>query len=190
MKNIVIGVGNILFKDEGVGIFASHYLNENYVFDGNLEIIDGGTLGFKLMTYFKEYDNVIILDTVSIQDKVGQIYKIPSKELLGLGKYRKTAHEVEIVEMLEICSVFENHANVTIIGIIPKDIIKVEIGLTIDMEKCFDEFILTTINEIKNLNIDVNKTNNVKLSSIVENLVGSYNSSSIKTITKDLNEHI
>ena len=102
-KNIVIGVGNMLFKDEGIGIYASEYISQNYEFDDkDLEIIDGGTLGFKLMAYFQEYDNVIILDTVSIEDEVGGIYRLPSDVLLGLGTYRKTAHEVEIVEMLEI----------------------------------------------------------------------------------------
>ena len=60
-RNIVIGVGNMLFKDEGIGIYASEYIRQNYEFDDKeLEIIDGGTLGFKLMTYFQEYDNVII----------------------------------------------------------------------------------------------------------------------------------
>ena len=119
-KNIVIGVGNMLFKDEGIGIYASEYIKQNYEFDDEtLEIIDGGTLGFKLMAYFQEYDNVIILDTVSIEDEIGGIYRLPSDVLLGLGTYRKTAHEVEIVEMLEIVSVLDTHANVTIIGIIP-----------------------------------------------------------------------
>ena len=97
MKNtIIIGVGNMLFKDEGIGIYASEYIKQNYDFDEDLEIIDGGTLGFKLMAYFQEYDNVIILDTVSIEDEVGGIYRLPSDVLLGLGNYRKTAHEVEI----------------------------------------------------------------------------------------------
>ena len=131
-KNIVIGVGNMLFKDEGIGIYASEYIKQNYVFDDeNLEVIDGGTLGFKLMSYFQEYENVIILDTVSIEDEIGGIYRLPSDVLLGLGNYRKTAHEVEIVEMLEIVSVLDSHANVTIIGIIPADIVSVGIGLTI-----------------------------------------------------------
>ena len=61
MKNtIIIGVGNMLFKDEGIGIYASEYIKQNYEFDEDLEIIDGGTLGFKLMAYFQEYKNVII----------------------------------------------------------------------------------------------------------------------------------
>lgn len=149
-KNIVIGVGNMLFKDEGIGIYASEYIKQNYEFDDKeLEIIDGGTLGFKLMAYFQEYDNVIILDTVSIEDEIGGIYRLPSDVLLGLGTYRKTAHEVEIVEMLEIVSVLDSHANVTIIGIIPKDIESVQIGLTSEMENKFEEFILNGIKEIE-----------------------------------------
>ena len=153
-KNIVIGVGNMLFKDKGIGIYASEYISQNYEFDDkDLEIIDGGTLGFKLMTYFQEYDNVIILDTVSIEDEVGSIYRLPSDVLLGLGTYRKTAHEVEIVEMLEIVSVLDSYANVTIIGIIPKDIISVGIGLTATMEDKFEGFILNGIKEIESLGI-------------------------------------
>ena len=176
MKNIVIGVGNLLFKDEGVGILAAKYLEENYEFEGDIEIIDGGTLGFKLMTYFQEYDNVIILDTVSIEDKAGEIFRLPSDVLLGLGQYRKTAHEVEIVEMLEICSVLDKHAEVTIIGIIPEDIISVKIGLTKTIEEKFMGLINQAIIDIENLGIKVNKKVEQKsIAQICKGLLGSYN---------------
>ena len=174
-RNIVIGVGNMLFKDEGIGIYASEYISQNYEFDDkDLEIIDGGTLGFKLMAYFQEYDNVIILDTVSIEDEVGGIYRLPSDVLLGLGTYRKTAHEVEIVEMLEIVSVLDSYANVTIIGIIPKDIETVQIGLTIEMEDKFEEFILNSIKEIESLGIKATKVRNILIPDIVKSMIGSY----------------
>lgn len=176
MKNIVIGVGNLLFKDEGVGILAAKYLEENYEFEGDIEIIDGGTLGFKLMTYFQEYDNVIILDTVSIEDKAGDIFRLPSDVLLGLGQYRKTAHEVEIVEMLEICSVLDKHAEVTIIGIIPEDIVSVQIGLTKTIEEKFIGLINQAIIDVENLGIKVSeKTEQKSISQICKGLLGSYN---------------
>lgn len=176
MKNIVIGVGNLLFKDEGVGILASKYLEENYDFEGDIEIIDGGTLGFKLMTYFQDYDNVIILDTVSIEDKVGDIYRLPSDVLLGLGQYRKTAHEVEIVEMLEICSVLEKHAEVTIIGIIPEDIVSVQIGLTKTIENKFMGLINQALEDIEKLDVKVTKKAEQKsIAQVCKGLLGSYN---------------
>ena len=185
-RNIVIGVGNMLFKDEGIGIYAAEYIKQNYKFDDEeLEIIDGGTLGFKLMTYFQEYDNVIILDTVSIEDKVGDIYRLPSDVLLGLGNYRKTAHEVEIVEMLEIVSVLDSHADVTIIGIIPEDIISVGIGLTKTMEDKFEEFILNGIKEIESLGIKANKVNNILIPDIVKSMIGSYNGEHLTRIPNE-----
>ena len=185
-RNIVIGVGNMLFKDEGIGIYAAEYIKQNYKFDDEeLEIIDGGTLGFKLMTYFQEYDNVIILDTVSIEDKAGEIYRLPSDVLLGLGNYRKTAHEVEIVEMLEIVSVLDSHANVTIIGIIPKDIETVQIGLTIEMEDKFEEFILNGIKEIESLGIKATKVRNILIPDIVKSMIGSYNGEHLTRIPNE-----
>ncbi|MDZ7818543.1 MAG: HyaD/HybD family hydrogenase maturation endopeptidase [Aliarcobacter sp.] len=185
-RNIVIGVGNMLFKDEGIGIYAAEYIKQNYKFDDeDLEIIDGGTLGFKLMTYFQEYDNVIILDTVSIEDSVGEIYRLPSEVLLGLGNYRKTAHEVEIVEMLEIVSVLDSHADVTIIGIIPEDIISVGIGLTKTMEDKFEEFILNGIKEIESLGIKANKVNNILIPDIVKSMIGSYNGEHLTRIPNE-----
>ncbi|WP_419770047.1 MAG: hydrogenase maturation protease [Candidatus Marinarcus sp.] len=185
MKNIVIGVGNLLFKDEGIGIYASKYIEENYRFEPELEIIDGGTLGFKLMSYFQEYDNVIILDTVSIEDKAGEIFRLPSDVLLGLGNYRKTAHEVEIIEMLEICSVLDKHAQVTILGIIPEDIVTVEIGLTSTIEERFNEYILHVIKEIESLGIKADKVSEKSVKDIAQALIGSYNGEHLRRIPNE-----
>lgn len=166
-KNIVIGVGNLLFCDDGVGVIAIHYLRENFEFTPELELLDGGTLGFNLAEYFLEYDNVFILDTISTDDKAGSIYKIPSNELLGAGAYKKTAHEVEVLQMLEACELYDKKANVTIFGIIPEDINSVKIGLSKTLAKSFDSFIQTITKELMELNIQSVKKDNISLESIV-----------------------
>lgn len=156
---IVIGIGNILFQDEGVGIYASAYLERNYTFVPEIEIIDGGTLGFKLMTYYQSHEKVIIVDTVSISDTAGSVYNLPSEELMGLGTYRQTAHEVEVVEMLEICSMLEKIAQVNIIGIIPEDIQTVNIGLSHTMKNNFQNLIRVLIEEIERFGVTVVRKN-------------------------------
>lgn len=186
MKNIIIGVGNVLFKDEGIGIFASKYLEENYTYaNTDLEIMDGGTLGFKLMRYFQEYDNVVILDTISVEDEPGEIYRLPSDVLLGMGNYRKTAHEVEIIEMLEICSLLEKHAVVTILGIIPEDIQKVQIGLTQIIEDRFEEYILNVIKEVENMGVKIEKTGELTVKQIAMSLMGSYNGEHLSRVPNE-----
>jgi len=169
-KSIIIGVGNLLFCDDGVGIIAIDYLKQNFKFEPNIELLDGGTLGFNLIEYFLEYDNVFIVDTISIDDEVGTIYKIPSQELLGGGSYKKTAHEVEVVEMLEAAQFYENQAKVSIFGIIPKDIISVKIGLSDDLIEKFDRFIQTILDELQELNIEVTRVGERSIKSIIKDL--------------------
>ena len=148
-KIAIVGAGTVIFNDEGIGVYAAKYLQENYKFDGDVTLVDGGVLGFQLMVYYQEYDRVIILDTITMQnDKAGAIYNLPSEELLGLGSYKQTAHEVEIVEMLEICSLLENFAETSIVGIVPADIITVKSDLSCELKKEFKNFVNVVLAEL------------------------------------------
>jgi len=175
---VVVGVGNILFKDEGVGVYASKFLEKNFEFEDGVEIIDGGTLGFKLMNYYQEYKKVIIIDTVSIDDTPGSIYNLPSDVLMGLGSYRQTAHEVEVVEMLEICSLLEKIAKVNVVGIVPEDIKSVDIDLSNTLKEAFDNLIVEVLNELKKENISYKRVANISL----EEIIKEYNNPTMKEL--------
>ena len=169
-KNIIIGIGNLLFCDDGIGIIALKYIKENFKFEPEIELLDGGTLGFNLAEYFLEYDNVFIIDTISTNDKVGEIYIIPSDELLGNGSYKNTAHEVEVIQMLEACELYGKKAKVTIFAIVPQDIISAKIGLSEILINRFDIFIQTIIDEIEKLDIKVKKELKYLLMDIISDI--------------------
>ncbi|WP_373003568.1 HyaD/HybD family hydrogenase maturation endopeptidase [Sulfurimonas sp.] len=169
MKTAIIGAGTVIYQDEGVGVYASRYMEENFTFTDDVTLVDGGVLGFQLMTYYQDYDKVIILDTITMDDEVGSIYNMPSEELLGLGSYKQTAHEVEIIEMLEICSLLERMAEVNIIGIIPKDIESVNIGLTNEMKDKFHNLIDAAVVELDKSGIKYKKNSEIiMLDDIIE----------------------
>lgn len=176
---VVIGIGNILFKDEGVGVYASRYLDENYVFKPSIDIIDGGTLGFKLMAYYQGYDRVILLDTVSIDDKPGSVYHLPAEALIGLGSYRQTAHEVEVVEMLEICMLLDKMAEMSVVGIVPEDIKSVEIDLTSTLYHHFPAIIERTLMELQKVGILATLNDNHKT---LAEIIYAYNNPTMATI--------
>ena len=164
MKKIaIVGAGTVIFCGEGIGVYAQKYLNDNYDFSENITFVDGGVLGFHLMSYYQEYDKVLILDTITMEnDTAGSIYNLPAKELLGLGSYKQTAHEVEIVEMLEICSLLEKIADINIIGIIPSDITTVKIDLSQELKSSFSNFIETTLKQIESYGVTYCKKNSYK----------------------------
>ncbi len=154
----LIGSGNVFFKDEGIGLYGAKYLKENYTFTPNIEIVDGGTLGFKLMPLLQEFDEVIIINTSSDDTQIPcDITVKTTDEFLDGALVKKTANEVEIAEMLQICSMSEHVANTTIINIVPKDIISVEVELSDEMKNVWADYIATTINVLNNLGVSLKK---------------------------------
>lgn len=157
-KVALIGSGNAFFKDEGVGLYGAKYIKENYTFTPEIEIVDGGTLGFKLMPLLQEFDEVIIINTASDESKkIGNISIKTTDEFLDGTLIKKTANEVEIAEMLQICSLSETMAETTVISIVPSDIIAVEVALSSEMKEVWNEYIATVISKIESLGIKVNK---------------------------------
>lgn len=149
MKTAVIGVGNIIFRDDGIGVFATRYLEKNYIFDKDVSFIDGGTLGIHLLHYYEEFEQVFILDTISLEDVVGAIYDIPSCELLDLGGHKNTAHEVEVSDMIATSLFLENPAIIRVIGIVPQDIESVAIGLSDAIKISFIKYIYAILEALK-----------------------------------------
>ncbi len=173
MKNsgvALVGIGNIMFKDEGVGHYLANYIQENYEAHDHLEILDGGVLGFSLMTIFQTYQNVILVTTSSKKSKIGSIFIEDGIECaMEQNKSRKTANESEVTMMLEICAFADDIAHISIISIIPEDIISVENGLTDAMMGSFSPLLETVLSELAKQNIILTpKTTQVPILQIVE----------------------
>jgi len=170
-KNIaLIGSGNAFFKDEGIGLYGAKYLKERYSFTPDVEIVDGGTLGFKLMPLLQEFDEVIIINTASDDDGViGEITIKTTDEFLDGSLVKKTANEVEIAEMLQICSLSELMANTTVVSIVPKDIISVDVSLSDELKDSWQNYIDTTLDILKSLDVKVDiKNDSITLDDIVD----------------------
>jgi len=165
----LIGVGNILFWDEGIGVYAAEYMRRNFRFEPDIVIVDGGTLGFGLMNYLREFDSVVLLDTLSFEGDAGEIYVLPEELLKDLGDVRRTAHEVEVSQMLDIVSLEGDHAKVSLIGIIPEDIATVGFGLSKVLQENFESLIEAIMDHLQSHGIKIESlSKRVGLFSIID----------------------
>ncbi|CBG40245.1 HyaD/HybD family hydrogenase maturation endopeptidase [Helicobacter mustelae] len=122
MKILVLGVGNILFGDEGIGVHLCNYLKVNYKFSSphQLDLIDGGTLAQSLIPMITDYDEVLILDCVSVDGaKVGEVYHFPFSKVPNVVTWAGSAHEVEMLHTLRLIEVMGDLPPVYIVGIVP-----------------------------------------------------------------------
>ena len=158
MKRVaLIGMGNIMFCDEGVGTYLAKYIEHNYKIPDNLEIVDGGLMGFSLMSYYQEFDKLIIVSTNSKKGEVGEISTYDADTMLKLGQTRASANEVEVAMMIEICSIKDDMAEVEFATIIPKNIEDVKNGLTKEILNKMPNLLETTLNLLQKEGITLEK---------------------------------
>ena len=149
MIMVVLGIGNVLQKDDGLGVYASTYLERNYTFTPEIRVINGGVEGINLFSVFEENDNILILDAIEIEDEPGSIYLIPSHELAGKGLNSGGAHEIGVIQCLDMLELQDKPLpKSTLLGIIPHHV-TFEIALSETITEAFEGYIKVALDFLK-----------------------------------------
>jgi hydrogenase maturation protease len=126
-KIAVLGMGNLLLKDEGVGVHVIRCLQDLPAIDG-VSLIDGGTSP-EALDLVSNVTKLIIVDAIRGNSEPGSVYRL-SPEQIKTAK-PSSIHEISVISMLQNLSYRGDSPEVTIIGIEPKEI---DIGLELSPE--------------------------------------------------------
>jgi hydrogenase maturation protease len=118
---LVLGVGNILLMDEGVGVYAVQDLAKEEWPD-NVEFMDGGTFTQDLFYLFKEYKYLLILDVVRAGREPGTIYRLTENDLVKDETQSLSLHEIDLLDSLRMADLLGQRPRLLVIGIEPKTI--------------------------------------------------------------------
>ncbi len=127
---LILGVGNILFTDEGIGVRTLEWLQEHYVFPENVTLVDGGTLGMGLMDALLQCDRVYVLDAVLGGDRPGSIYRLTDEDLRKSMSFRDSLHQTDLVDTLIYCDILGHRPEGVVFGMEPSDYNTMELGLS------------------------------------------------------------
>ena len=99
---LVLGVGNVLLADEGAGVHAMRYLEDNHDCPDTL-FLDGGTLSFTLAADIAEADNLIVFDAAQFNAAAGEVRVLENAEVDAFLKSgRCSVHEVGFADLMDI----------------------------------------------------------------------------------------
>lgn len=127
-KALVLGIGNILMRDDGVGVRSVEAFERLYSTGNEIECLDGGTAGAKLADILSGFTYLVIVDAIKDGRQPGAIRHLKSDDILKNDTALTTAHGVGVRELLALAA-FEGRAPETsVIGIVPE---KVCPGLTL-----------------------------------------------------------
>jgi hydrogenase maturation protease len=159
MRILLLGIGNIMFSDEGVGVHLCRYIQQKYHFSSTshtLDFIDGGTLAERLIPIIVQYDYVIILDCISADGgKAGDVYFFDFDDIPSHVSWQGSAHEVEMLQTLTMMDIVGDRPKTKIIGIIPKVVEGTTLELTSEIIKGSETMEKVLIKHLKELGFEV-----------------------------------
>ena len=97
---LIIGAGNLLFTDDGVGIHAIRRLEQAVDLPGGVEILDGGTLGLNLLGYLEGVRSLLIIDAMDTGRPPGTVVRLAGDRVPAYFSLKISPHQVSIPDLL------------------------------------------------------------------------------------------
>ncbi len=128
----ILGLGNILMQDEGIGVHIANLLNDKFVFTPPITIIDGGTTGADLLTYFENSKKVLIIDAVNFDKEPGHLGIIKDDDILTMLTSKISLHHLGLSDVLSMIKILDIRPEaICLVGIQPY---KMELDLDVSPE--------------------------------------------------------
>lgn len=118
----VLGIGNIVLRDEGFGVRVAEYLTAHYTFPDCVQVLDGGTLGMELLRFVAGTKRLLLLDAVRGDKAPGETYRLAGAEVEAHFQDKLSAHEIGVQDILTLLTLTgQGVPEVVVLGAEPVD---------------------------------------------------------------------
>jgi hydrogenase maturation protease len=100
MRTLVLGLGNILLSDDGVGVRVAERLIERYHFPPEVQVMDGGTLGLDLLGYVEDSDRLVVVDALDVGARPGTLARLVDGEVPAFLAPKISPHQMGLADLL------------------------------------------------------------------------------------------
>ncbi|MDD5298792.1 MAG: HyaD/HybD family hydrogenase maturation endopeptidase [Rhodocyclaceae bacterium] len=114
MHAVILGIGNIILSDEGVGVRAVEALEKAYRLPEGVAAIDGGTSSMELLDDLSDLDLLVVLDTIMAGKPPGTIIRLTGEEVPVFFRRKLSPHQISLADVL---------ASLELIGHLPKEVV-------------------------------------------------------------------
>jgi len=154
---MILGIGCILFTDEGFGVRVIEKLQELYEFPENVSVVDGGVLGLNLLGVISEADHLIVVDAVRNKESAGSLYRLEGDAIPERIRAKNSLHQVDFLEALTMCQALDKVPQTVILGVEPEDIDTLGLELTSITKSKVDPMIGMVLKELERLGVGYQK---------------------------------
>jgi hydrogenase maturation protease len=144
---LVLGLGNVLLADDGVGSAAVTELRDRFEPCAGVRVLDGGTLGLALLPYLDEADMVILVDAIRADAPPGSLVRLEGDDVAPAVATRLSPHQVGVADLLDGARWLDRYpARVILLGLVPQSI-ELAVGLTPDVARALPALVARIVEE-------------------------------------------
>jgi len=148
---LVLGLGNVLLGDDGLGAAAVARVERDYCVPPGVRLAEGGTLGLSLLDLLTESRHVILVDAVCTDESPGTLVRLDGAEVMDAVRDRLSTHQVGVVDLLDAARLIDSYpTEVTLLGLVP-DSIKLAVARSSAVEGGLDELVAAIVREVQSL---------------------------------------
>jgi hydrogenase maturation protease len=146
-RTVILGVGNLLLSDEGVGIHAAQRLMEDEELrELGVEVLDGGTLGLDLLPIIESCDRLFIVDCVKGGEEPGTVYRFEPEDIKDVvDGIKMSIHDFNLVDVLNLAKALGKPLpKITIYGVEPESL-----SWSLELTPRVEQALVRVIEELK-----------------------------------------
>lgn len=123
-QTLILGIGNILWADEGFGVRVVEHLFAHYRFPEHVRLMDGGTQGLSLLEHVQQADVLIVIDAVDFGLPPGELVKVAGVDVPRyMGVKKMSLHQAGFEEVLALADLKgQLPAHLFLIGVQPAEL--------------------------------------------------------------------
>lgn len=148
-RKVVLGLGNLLNNDEGLGVRALELLDTQFGDQTDFELLDGGVLGLNLLMIVEDCSHLLILDAVNVGKPAGTVVELTREQIPLYSGVKMSQHQITFQEVLGLANIrgkLPEHLH--LIGIQPEDL-SVGLELSLSVSEKLPEVVKRAINCLK-----------------------------------------
>ena len=149
-KSLVLGVGNLLLSDEGIGIHAVKKLMETQALPEDVEIVDGGTAGLTLLYYLEGVERLVIIDAVETGGPPGTIVRLAGDKIPAYMALKVSPHEITLPDFLAAARLRDLYPQEVVVWGMQPESLDVGVELSDALAKKLDTLLDLVIEEFAN----------------------------------------
>jgi hydrogenase maturation protease len=152
---LVLGLGNVLLADDGLGAAALARLERDYCLPPGVILKDGGTLGLTLLGLLAESNHVILVDAIRADAPAGTLVRLDGAEVVDAVYDRLSPHQVGVADLLEAARMIDSYpATVTLLGLVP-DVMDLAVVRSSAVDGGLDSLVAAIVREVQALGYKV-----------------------------------